>query len=39
MSLWLEQYKESHADLLEQDPQFRLWLDDEYVPIGGGWQY
>lgn len=39
MSLWLQQYKDSHTDLLDQDPQFRQWLDEEYLPIGGGWQY
>jgi transposase-like protein len=36
---WLERYKEANAALLESDPEFRRWLDEEYVAIGGGWQY
>jgi hypothetical protein len=23
----------------EQDAEFRLWLETEYTPIAGGWQY
>jgi len=36
---WLEDYKNSNAALLDSNPEFRRWLDEEYVPIGGGWQY
>jgi hypothetical protein len=36
---WLQEYRDTHADLLDQDPEFQRWLDEEYVPIGGGWQY
>lgn len=35
----VENYKAAHADLLDADAEFRRWFDEEYVPIGGGWQY
>jgi hypothetical protein len=37
--LWLQDYKESHRDLLASDPDFARWLDEEYLPIAGGWMY
>lgn len=24
---------------IEQDEEFRRWLETEYTPIAGGWQY
>ena len=36
---WLRTYKKTHQDLLSADPNFARWLDEEYVPIAGGWQY
>ncbi|WP_158580047.1 hypothetical protein [Geodermatophilus marinus] len=32
-------YRESNRALLEADPAFASWLDDEYVPMVGAWQY
>ena len=36
---WIDEYRAANAALLESDPEFRRWLDEEYVVIGGGWQY
>jgi hypothetical protein len=36
---WLASYKDANRDLLINDPEFAHWLDEEYVPIAGGWQY
>lgn len=36
---WMHEYKEANRDLLDADPAFEQWLQEEYVPIGGGWQY
>ena len=36
---WLSAYKAANADRLSSDPEFAHWLDTEYVPIAGGWQY
>lgn len=36
---WLATYKESHRRLLRSDPEFARWLENEYVPLAGGWQY
>ena len=36
---WLEEYKHANVGLLQADPQFRQWLDEEYVPLQGAWQY
>ena len=38
-SAWLERYKQAHAALLDRDPAFGRWLDEEYVPLAGGWHY
>ena len=32
-------YKFTHPELLAANPDFRDWLENEYVPIVGGWQY
>lgn len=36
---WLEVYKAGHRELLEADPEFANWLETEYRPLAGGWQY
>jgi hypothetical protein len=36
---WLERYKASHQQLLDADPDFARWLEEEYLPIAGGWMY
>lgn len=36
---WLQTYKADNVALLESDPEFDRWLEKEYVPISGGWQY
>lgn len=34
-----ETYKASQRGLLDADPEFAAWLETEYVPIAGAWQY
>jgi hypothetical protein len=36
---WLETYRAANAELLKREPDFARWLETEYVPIAGGWQY
>ena len=36
---WLEAYKHQHRDILEAEPEFAAWLQEEYQPLAGGWQY
>lgn len=36
---WLDSYEESERELIDADPEFARWLEEEYVPIGGGWMY
>jgi hypothetical protein len=36
---WLAGYKDAHRDLLIDDSEFARWLDEEYIPLAGGWQY
>ncbi len=36
---WLSAYKKEQRVLLETDHAFRAWLETEYVPIAGAWQY
>lgn len=35
---WLDGYRAAHPERL-RDPGFAAWLETEYVPIAGGWQY
>ena len=35
----LEEYKTRRRHLLTSNPEFARWLDQDYVPIAGGWQY
>jgi hypothetical protein len=36
---WLTDYKVAYHDLLVNEPEFARWLEEDYVPIAGGWQY
>ena len=36
---WLDSYKHEHEDLLRDNSEFARWLEEEYVPLAGGWQY
>jgi hypothetical protein len=36
---WLAVYKAANADRLKSAPDFAAWLESDYVPIAGGWQY
>lgn len=36
---WLVEYKEANRELIANDPEFARWLEEDYVPIAGGWQY
>lgn len=36
---WLEAYKAANEDRLKCTPDFAAWLENDYVPIAGGWQY
>lgn len=36
---WLAAYKAANDSLLTLAPDFAAWLETEYVPIAGGWQY
>lgn len=35
----LAAYKREHRALLQEDGEFARWLEEEYVPLAGGWQY
>jgi hypothetical protein len=39
IQVMVEEYKLAHSELLDGNPDFRKWLENEYVPIVGGWQY
>jgi len=39
LGFWLKSYEASQRELLDADPEFARWLEEEYVPIGGGWMY
>lgn len=36
---WLHSYRATNSNRLSDDPDFAAWLESEYVPIAGGWQY
>lgn len=36
---WADDYKAQNSTLFSADPEFRRWFDEEYVPLGGAWQY
>jgi hypothetical protein len=39
LTAWLSAYKHERRELLQNDSEFARWLEDEYVPLAGGWQY
>jgi hypothetical protein len=36
---WLDRYKASRHELIAANPDFSRWLEEEYLPIAGGWMY
>lgn len=36
---WLSDYKKQNASLIAGDDAFARWLESDYKPIAGGWQY
>ena len=36
---WIDDYKSANSALLDGDPEFSRWLDEDYIPMGGAWQY
>ncbi len=39
LSEWLDGYRAHNRDVPEEDAEFSRWLEEEYVPIAGGWMY
>jgi hypothetical protein len=39
VSSWLARYKEANRDEVAGDEEFARWLEEEYVPLAGGWHY
>lgn len=35
----ISNYIATSAERISSDPDFAAWLEKEYVPIAGGWQY
>jgi hypothetical protein len=38
-SAWIARYKEAHREEIAADAEFARWLEEEYVPLAGGWHY
>jgi hypothetical protein len=36
---FLHEYLKANRTLVDSDPEFATWLETEYRPIEGGWQY
>jgi len=36
---WLAYYLEANRDAVACDEEFARWLEEEYVPLAGGWHY
>jgi hypothetical protein len=36
---WLAHYMEASRDKVAGDEEFARWLEEEYVPLAGGWHY
>jgi hypothetical protein len=36
---WFAAYRAASEDRLRSTPEFTAWLETDYVPIAGGWQY
>lgn len=39
LDTWLVAYKQDHKTLLQNDREFARYLEEEYIPLAGGWQY
>ena len=39
LTAWITQYRERNQELLASDPAFAKWLERDYKPIAGEWQY
>jgi hypothetical protein len=39
LGTWLDRYRASKHEVLDADPDFARWLEEEYLPIAGGWMY
>ena len=39
LNAWLAEYKQANCELLQNNREFARWLEEEYVPLAGGWQY
>lgn len=35
----LVDYKQEHVGLIRENPAFARWLEEDYRPLAGGWQY
>ncbi len=35
----IEAYRSANRERLDADPDFASWMETEYVPIVGAWQY
>jgi hypothetical protein len=36
---WLAEYKAANEERLRVHPDFAAWLERDFAPIAGGWQY
>jgi hypothetical protein len=36
---WLMNCKQAVCEMTKSEPEFAKWLEEEYIPIAGGWQY
>ena len=36
---WLDSYRDTEQELVRGDPDFARWLEEEFVPVAGGWMY
>lgn len=36
---WISDYKTRNASLIADNHAFARWLENDYKPIAGGWQY
>ena len=35
----IQAYRTVHKARLDEDPSFAGWMESQYVPIAGAWQY
>jgi hypothetical protein len=36
---WLAHYLDANRGMIADDRDFARWLEEEYVPLAGGWHY